>query len=137
MEHIKKGTFEGYLWKSDQQEPEIYTKGQTLPVLILKDEENPFIIEGQLIGSVKDETTGNIVRKSISIKYVDGIYKVKEYDVDNDCKSGVAIPRHFKGHSKLKGHNLLFYEVWQAKPDSNCCDMEVLEAKKVIFGGFE
>lgn len=127
MEHIIEGILEGYLWKSDLQEPEIYTKEKPLSKLILNDEENPFVIEGQLCDG----------EFSYSIKYVDGEHKVSKYNIEEAKENGITRVHHFKGNNKLKGHNLLFFEVWEAKPDSNCCNMEVFEAKKVIFGGFE
>ena len=61
---------QGYLWYSDQTEPETYNNK---PVeLILDEKRNHFIIEGQLYS---DEE-----KKSISIKFIDGNYIVKTYD---------------------------------------------------------
>lgn len=140
------GNFEGYLWESDKQSPIIY-KGETLLTdKTFNDEENPFVIEGQLF----DKTTGH----SVSIKFVDGKYKIKKYAVefDNDrmphffvCKENEekeevecdVKEQHFKGNSKLKGLNLHFYELWEEDSDKNCCNMKVLKATKVIFAGFE
>lgn len=143
------GNFEGYLWKSNEQEPEVYFGEGLLPAYTFDDETNPFIIEGQLF----DAKAG----LSVSIKYVDGEYKIKKYFIekkdsnhpsffyvikDDDGENKVEIhceikELHYKGNSKLKGHNLHFYELWEEKPDSLCCNMKVLEATKVIFAGFE
>lgn len=140
------GNFEGYLWDSDKQAPEVYCGEKLLSSYIFDNEINPFIIEGQLF----DALTG----QSVSIKYVDGEYKIKKYFIDKKNgnlfysvtkddyveKKDIIICEvkdlYFKGSSKLKGHNLHFYELWEEKPDSLCCDMKVLEATKVIFAGF-
>lgn len=147
-----KGIFEGYLWESDKQEPNIYKGDNLLLEKTFNNDENPFFIEGQLF----DKTTGN----SISIKYVDGEYKIKMYsvnttddgnihffelkekgnkekeDVWNEVKCDVK-DRHYKGNSKLKGLNLHFYELWEDECDKACCNMTVLKATKVIFVGFD
>lgn len=145
-----KGKFEGYLWESDKQIPEVYTGNNLSKVYTFDDETNPFIIEGQLY----DAETG----QSVSIKYVDGEYIVKKYHINNTDSSRpsffsvvkgengeeeVKVERyevkelHYKGHSELSGHNLHFYELWEEKSDPLCCNMKVLEPKKVIFAGFE
>lgn len=143
-----KGKFEGYLWKSDEQVPEV-CEGNKSDVYTFDDKTNPFIIEGQLY----DSETG----LSVSIKYVDGEYKIKKYYIDNSDSSHLSFSvdgmgeegekkveihceakeLHYKGNSELLGHNLHFYELWEEKADPLCCKMKVLEATKVIFAGFE
>lgn len=80
---IEKSKYQGYLWYSDQKEPKVFNN--ELFELEIADNENPFIVEGQLY----DEEN----RASISIKYVDGNYivnkyKVKEEDFNNPSFSG-------------------------------------------------
>jgi CRISPR type III-associated protein (TIGR04423 family) len=140
------GNFEGYLWESDKKAPEVYYGKKILPSYTFDSEMNPFIIEGQLF----DALTG----LSVSIKYVDGEYKIKKYFIDK--KNGnqfYSVTKddngerkiiitcevknlYYKGNSQLEGHNLHFYELWEEKPDPLCCNMSVLEATKVIFAGF-
>lgn len=140
-----KGKYEGYLWESDKQAPTIYKGEKLLEDKSFDSEENPFVIEGQLF----DRTTGH----SVSIKYVDGEYKIKEYNVKttNDGKAFFDLGKddngedikyeirdlHFKGNSKLKGNNLHFYELWEEDCDPACCNMKVLKATKFVFAGFE
>ncbi len=141
-----KGKYEGYLWESDKQAPlTIYKGDNLLEERAFDNEKNPFIIEGLLF----DRTTGH----SVSIKYVDGEYKIKEYTVktSDDGKAFFDLGKddngedikyeirdlHFKGNSKLKGNNLHFYELWEEKTDPLCCKMKVLEATKFVFAGFE
>lgn len=139
-----KGNFEGYLWKSDKQAPTIYKGDNLLHERSFDDEKNPFIIEGQLF----DKTTGH----SLSIKYVDGEYKIKEYYVITsneektffEVKEGdkveiecVSKELYYRGSSRMEGNNLHFYELWEEESDPACCNMKVLNATKVIFAGFE
>lgn len=70
---IESAKYQGYLWKSDQTKPQVFLGDETAPELVLKDGENPFVIEGNLY----EEETGN----SISIKYVDGKYIVGRYNL--------------------------------------------------------
>lgn len=143
-----KGKYEGYFWESDKQAPQIYKGENLLEEKAFDSEKNPFIIEGQFF----DRTTGH----SVSIKYVDGEYLIKEYYMETsnegktfyvmekdengeDVKREVkckAVEQHYKGNSKLEGNNLRFYELWEEKPDPFCCNMNVLEATKIIFAGF-
>ena len=144
------GKFEGYLWESDKQEPQIYIGDNLLTNKTFNSDENPFCIEGLLF----DKTTGH----SVSIKYVDGEYKIKKYSFKTDADGNIHFyvfkenekkecvwqevtcevkERYYKGSSKLKGLNLHFYELWEEEGDKNCCDMKVLKATKVIFAGFD
>lgn len=125
MEPIK-GNFEGYLWWSDRQYPEVHTKEKPKTDLELNEDENPFIIEGQLYDSQKEY--------SISIKFVDGKYIVNEYDVKNDFV-GEVVEHTYRGN-KMEGKNLIFKELWESVEDSLCCGMKVLRATKVAFVGF-
>lgn len=113
----------GYIWWSDKAEPEII---QNKPVL-LKNEEIPFIIEGQLFDG---ET-------SYSIKYVDGKYILKEYRVANEDfnKSNVVL-RKYQSH-RMEGKILQFLEYWEAANDGLCLGMKVLQPTKVVFVGFK
>ena len=143
------GNFEGYLWESDKQNPEVYSGEKLLQSYIFDSETNPFIIEGQLF----DAQTGLFV----SIKYVDGEYMIKKYYIDNSDSNHPSFfvivkdeegekkveircelkELHYKGNSKLKDHNLHFYELWEEKEEPLCCNMKVLEPTKAIFAGFE
>lgn len=121
--------YQGYLWLSGNNEPKVLNNEEIDDEAkkCMDDNANPFIIEGQLYDG----------KFSYSIKYVDGEHRVKKYSLEEDEKNGITRVHHFKGNSRLKGHNLVFHEVWEPVSDNLCCDMEVFEAKKVIFGGFE
>jgi len=140
--------YEGYLWRSDSKEP-TFLNGTTLGSLQLvtsnsgkqitfeeiSNENNPFIIEGQLYS--KDANL------SYSIKYVDGKHYVIQYDLNklpndwvfdekNDLKKFVE--NRMKGISKLK-----FRQYWKPEPDTdNLCEgMEALVPAGLVFVGFE
>lgn len=127
METIKINKCEGYLWWSDQQEPEIYD-GKDIDIC-LDETKNPFVVEGQLYD--KEEM------KSYSIKYVDGqylvfIYKVETSDFtnkNNESKSFLS--------NRMGGRWLKFLRYWEEKEDENCMDMPVLTFIKNVFIGFK
>lgn len=115
----------GYIWWSDKAEPEIIQNKQ----VILKNEEIPFIIEGQLFD---DES-----KTSYSIKYVDGEYKLKPYVVaDEDFNKSNVVLRKYQSH-RMDGKILQFLEYWKAEKDELCLDMEVLKPTEVVFVGFK
>ena len=139
METIKIENCEGYLWWSDQEEPEIYD-GKVIDIC-LDEKKNPFVIEGQLYD--KDE------KKSYSIKYVDGQYIVIEYQVEKDViealskekeykssdESVVVEPKHYLSN-RMGGRWLKFLRYWGNKEDENCMEMSVLTLTKNVFVGF-
>ena len=65
---IKTANYIGYLWKSDQQKPEVL-RGDKEFCTSLNDGENPFVIEGNLWDPASMIST--------TIKFVDGRYIVK------------------------------------------------------------
>lgn len=126
---IKEGTYEGYLWYSDQKQPVIYTKENPLEVLQLDNQDNPFVIEGQLC----DEKS----HVSYSIKYVDGHYIIKEYDIRIQSSESCAVEDKCYQSNRIGNRILCFKECWITAPDPFCCDMEVLQPAQVIFVGFK
>ena len=73
---IDKSTYQGYLWYTDEKEPRVFNNEEF--ELDIANDENPFVVEGHLFDGIN----------SISIKYVDGKYIVKTYEVkDNDFKN--------------------------------------------------
>ena len=116
--------FQGYIWMSDQPKPEVFNKDKER-LLVLDDTKNPFIIEGQLFDDEKD------AKKSYSIKYVDGKYRVVSYNVDDDDVQNAKpfYPNRIEKH-------LLFNQRWEEKKDEHCADMQVLQPAGFVFVGF-
>ncbi len=122
--------FQGYIWMSDQSKPEMFDCDKER-LLILDNNKNPFVIEGQLY----DKTH----KKSYSVKYVDGEYLVMPYDVtDNEVKNANS---YFPNRMTKK---LFFYQRWEVikdkkskeKGDEYCENMPVLEPTGFVFVGF-
>lgn len=120
--------YEGYLWMSDQTEPEtdlLHTKLEGITDL-----SNPFIVEGQLY-SEKEQ-------KSYSIKYTDGKHIVIEYNLKTTLGDNTKvtekkyIANRIDGVSKLK-----FRQYWEPKTDELCEGMNVLIPTAFVFVGFE
>lgn len=122
MKSIKKSKYEGYIWYSDATSPIVY-RGNDDIGFDLDDDDNPFIIEGQLWDG----------KNSIGIKYVDGRYIVSRYeidDVDHDVETYIA--HRMEGVSGLK-----FKRLWRERPDVFCENFEVLEPAGLVFVGFK
>ena len=74
MTTIENARYQGYLWYSDQRQPEVYLGKTSVAELILDESKNPFIIEGNLYDAER--------QLSISIRFVDGKYIVTRYDLN-------------------------------------------------------
>ena len=122
---IEKSKYQGYLWYSDQKEPKVINNQEF--ELEIVDNTNPFIVEGLLYDG----------ENSISIKYVDGEYKVKIYNVkklnseNSHKKEKEFLPNRMKDVEKLR-----FLEYWKPQEDSLCENMKVLQPAELVFIGF-
>ncbi|MDR2475411.1 MAG: TIGR04423 family type III CRISPR-associated protein [Bacteroidales bacterium] len=116
---------EGYIWYSDQPEPQII--GAEVYVLELDNNKNPFVVEGQIYSESE--------QKSVSIKYVDGKYIVKKYDlreiVGKVCNEKSFIPQRLGGVAKIK-----FRQYWKEQEDEFCEGMKTLVPAECVFMGF-
>lgn len=130
MNEITTANYIGYLWKSDQEKPDVYHGDKAISVS-LTDGENPFIIEGNLWDA--DHLT------SISIKFVDGKYIVNTCTLtEEDMKNSDTITRRtFIAHRIEGEHHLKFMQFWKEEPDSLCEGMTTLIPDKLVFVGFE
>lgn len=114
----------GYIWWSDKAEAEII---QNKPV-VLKNEEIPFIIEGQLF----DDKS----KISYSIKYVDGQYILKDYIVAEKDYESPNVVKEYRSY-RMGEKILKFLEYWESQEDELCLGMKVLQPTKVVFVGFK
>ena len=135
--NIKKSIYEGYLWYSNAQSPQVIDKEEF--ELTIDDNHNPFIVEGQLCDVHN--------RHSISIKFVDGQYIIKEYDFTEDDFSNPEIEvKTFLSNrmevktflsNRMEGKKLQFLQYWRAEKDPLCEHMEVLQSAELVFVGFD
>jgi len=128
---IKKGHYEGWLWKSDAKEPEVVSKDAESE-FAFDDNTNPFTIEGQLWDEV------NMI--SYSIKYVDGHHIVKTYEVTEDELKGndYVTVKHFLAHPRLSDNKkVTMLQYWKEEPDAFCNGFPTLQPEKLVFVGFE
>lgn len=119
---IKKSKYEGYIWYSDKQSPELISKEEDFELQI-DNNKNPFIVEGYL---VDDE-------RSISIKYVDGEYHVNETSLDKIDKSDERV---YIGN-KMDGRRLRFAQQWDETNDPLCEGLKIQTPGQLIFLGFK
>lgn len=127
--NIKKSIYEGYLWYSNAQSPQVIDKEEF--ELTINDNHNPFIVEGQLCDVHN--------RHSISIKFVDGQYIINEYDFTEDDFSNPEIEIEVKTFlsNRMGGKKLQFLQYWKAEKDPLCEHMEVLQSAELVFVGFK
>mgnify|MGYP004451414891 CR=1 FL=1 len=118
---IDKSKYMGYLWQSDKKSPEILPSSGQLDTDAVS---NPCVVEGQLVDS----------EKSISIKFVDGKYLVKEYLLVDyaDVEPVEYIPNRMEG---VKG--ILFKRAWKPVNDDLCEGWEVLQPAELVFVGLK
>lgn len=122
--------YEGYLWWSDQENPDVYNSkpivSQTKKPIWPSPDTNPFIIEGNL--------WDNNSKTSYLIRFIDGQYLVYKFELNGDEK---LTPLEYLPNPKLATTNLLFKEVWTAQPDPLCNGFEVLKPAFIAFVGFK
>ena len=154
METINIIDCNGYLWWSNQESPEIF-EGED-KAITLDEKSNPFIIEGQLFGTIVNEQEGPRRNVSCSIKYVDGKYLVYKNDIDSallDLDEGkqksitlkdeeredvpCIVERKDYLSNRMDGKWLKFLRYWEAKPDENCEGMSAFAITKNVFIGFK
>ncbi len=124
---IEKSKYQGYIWYSNKKEPRVFNNEEF--ELEIANNENPFIVEGQIYD--------NENRISISIKYVDGKYIVNKYEVkDEDFKHPNVVRREFLPNRMDKVEKLCFLEYWKPQEDSLCENMKVLQPAELVFIGF-
>lgn len=131
LSDIKSLPYEGYLWRSDQEQPEILDK-QSVSVL----KEGNFVVEGQLY----NEEQG----LSYSIRHVDGEYRVYEFVVtDDDLKSPDNQLKCYESN-RMDGRKLRFLRYWEecldkdnVQSDGFPVGLPVLTQTKNVFIGFE
>lgn len=127
---IKKSKYQGYVWYSDQTEPQILD-GEDFE-LKRNAMENPFVIEALLYDGAH----------SIQVKYVDGSYLVRNIcikDVEGKLSFEPAEDMEFylPNRMDLKGKVLAFKRYWKQMADPMCEDMKVLVPQPLVFVGFE
>lgn len=126
--NIKSGTYQGYLWASDKSEPKVYYN-EFISGLSFNNNDNPFIIEGQLI-NIDD----NI---SYSIKYVDGEYIFKEYDINQLNKIRTSYIDKEYLSNKMGEHKMGIRHYWEGNKDQYCENYEVLQPAENVFIGLK
>ena len=126
MMKIEKSTYEGYLWYSDAAEPVLYDHKEL--DLAIDDNANPFIIEGQLYDCAR--------MRSISIKFVDGEYICRTYDVNPLDFNRADVELKVFHSNRMEGRKLQFLQYCEEKEDCFCEGMKVLTPSKQVFVGF-
>lgn len=129
---IKKGKYQGYLWYSNENTPRLFNNELLNKVITLENEENPFIIEGQLC----DE------KYSYSIKYVDGHYLAYRFllaELSTNPKDYTEY-KFIANRANFETEILyyIFRLYWKPIEEINCANnMEVLQPSEFVFLGIK
>lgn len=123
---IPKAKYQGYIWRSDSDSPEVLTGDKAYGGFTPDPSENPFIIEGNLW----DEATG----VSISIRYIDGRYYIHRTTLTGETDHSTI--KKYVAHRIDKYKYLRFVQLWESREDPMCEGMEVLGPSKLVFIGF-
>ena len=136
INQIKALPYEGYLWMSDQELPQIYNQEN---ISLPKEGENPFVVEGMLYNKENE--------LSYSIRFVDGEYIVQEFKVTQaDIKNPENQEKVYEPNrmDDLKGKRLRFLRYWEEvldednyKDEQNPDGLPVLTLTKNVFIGFK
>ena len=143
MYKIEEAKYEGYLWWSNSKIPVIYNGTKPLS-LQLDDNNNPFIIEGNLWNADKCE--------SIYIRYIDGQHLVRSIIVSEEEWYGIddksllldklgerkvtTTRKEFLAHRIPNVSRLRFLQYWETEKDECCEGMYALKPKRLVFVGF-
>lgn len=129
---IENSIYTGYLWYSNDTKPQIFIN-EPYPGGDIPEDGNPFIVEGFLFDG----------QKSMSIKYADGKYHYKVFDVrkedypskdnnmraKNEVKSFVPSSRITEQEKGKSIKSIDFLQYWRE-------DNGVLEPAEMVFIGF-
>ena len=123
---IEKSIYDGYIWYSDKSNPEIF---QNQDFEFDADKiGNPFIIEGQLYDEQK--------KISYSIKFVDGKYICKKYEVESTDFNKKDVEIKTFHANRMDNLKLQFLQYWKDENDELCEGMKVLQPAELVFIGF-
>ncbi len=133
MTHNIKGNYEGYIWMSDATHPVVYTPARPIDIT-LDDNDNPFVIEGELYDASKGE--------SVTIRYADGKYYKKTFNVaPSDLKGSEKVTKKEYLAQRMPGINSLKYlQYWDEVDevdDEFCEHMKTLQPGDLVFVGFK
>ena len=125
ISEIQQLTYEGYLWMSDAEEPQIM---ENTKVTLPSEGANPFVVEGQLYNEAKGI--------SYSIRYVDGQYTIYEHTVTAEDKKS---PNEMKTYlsNRMENKLLQFLRYWEEETGENDLGWPVLTQTKNVFVGFK
>ncbi len=125
-----KGNYVGYIRMSDATKPKVCFPAQHVDIT-LDDQANPFVIEGELYDAEKGQ--------SVSIRFVDGHYIVKEFPVKaEDLKGSNRVTRKEYLAQRMPGVGKVIYlRYWDEVEDPFCEGMTSLQPGDLVFVGFK
>lgn len=128
IEEISALNYEGYLWYSDQKQPEYIDNDNLFQMEMLK--KHPFVVEGALYSANE-----NI---SITIRNLDGEYLIHQFDLKELDTENYRKIEHKWLVAKDQARKARMVEVWQLEEDKHelCAKMPSYRPAFWIFNGF-
>jgi CRISPR type III-associated protein (TIGR04423 family) len=123
---IPERQYEGYIWFSDSQEPEVLFGNK--PFSFHSPKDNPFVVEALLYSRHENV--------SVMVKHT-GKYHITEYDINKINSNGILIPKEYLPHRLKDVSKVCFFQFWSPESDPNCLNMEVQTLRAIIFSGFD
>ena len=123
---IPEAKYQGYIWYSDSDRPEVLTGDKEYGGFTPNPDGNPFIIEGDLWNEANST--------SISIRYVDGRYYIHRTTLTGETDHSTI--KKYVAHRIDEYKYLRFVQLWESREDPMCEGMEVLGPSKLVFIGF-
>ena len=135
---IDSANFQGYLWYSDELTPEVFD-GSDEKQIILDDEKNPFVVEGNLYDRENE--------KSVNIRYIDGKYLVTSFNLAEmknnpdfvlEDEPYLTNSRILSMTGKLAPEcgRSLYKRIWHAEEDNLNGNWKSLRPVGLAFAGF-
>jgi len=122
---IENKEYSGYLWLSDQSEPE-YIDGL---IEFAQFKQNPFIVEGNLLAK---DGTSSVSIKHIGTGYIITVFNLQEIEpLPESVKTRIEYIIH-----KQKG-KICFVQIWEPEDDKLCVGMKVLRPTFQYFNGIK
>lgn len=129
LQKIPDFDFQGYVWYSDKEEPEVLVSARKFDFSTVGT--NPFIQEALLF--CEDTKTSVMIRHT-------GSYQISEFDLKKLEQQGAVLSEEKQYYPHRLGFNdkkVCIQQLWLPEPDTNCEGMEVLTLKAHIFTGFK
>ena len=123
---IKKRIYEGYIWYSNSQRPQIL-RCEEFDFSSIGEEDNPFIVEALLYAP--EDNISLIIRHT-------GSYIISEFNMNKLPEGAELVEVAYLPYRLGNVKKVAFKQLWLPEQDEFCENMPVLKMKALLFTGF-